>query len=606
MALFNPRILDASIRDVSACLTDRQKAAVLLCALQHLPSDSDRYRTTVENAIQSILLTPGLPLENISAAHILRAKARIAAGFRTSAQQDLLTVMAYQPENGEVQDIIDAEHMRPDMLLREPDRPPRFSVEIWLEIARFLPRRDLKTLLRVPNVLSRIASQLLFSEIDLHFALQAVTEHPDGSSTVNDVENPVEELEAWHFRRSADILARILVDCKFSNQVKSLRVYFPAEQTEPIAFQKRMLINALPKLHNLRKMHCAGGREMLQKVTNALYSYHPRLQSISLNITDRNGGIDMPPFKHLVHFSVLTENGNVHGTEDFLQQSQETLRALAFGNDTWCFPATAVSVRHLSVLDINAYFPSGSTVFSEILHEGRQLETLSLCGTMDLHCTPSAAFRKYSNALPFLRHFSFKIHGLQQGPTADRDLAPAICNFLRDRADLRTFHLKMPRSEVLQRSVGFDASAWGVLPSLTGLKSLWITYPKELAPSLAGWLVPRSVAALTLDFLRPDDEDMIPFLTQMRLGAPPKLTYIGMTNFSKRNGALDIVEHGFTTARVVRIGGSYWTVVQDSDGSFSLEEWPERRIEFRAVEWLQSLDCADAVWPSQASKGFWG
>jgi hypothetical protein len=39
MKVFNPRILDASIRDVTGCLSDTQKADVLLHALQHLPSE---------------------------------------------------------------------------------------------------------------------------------------------------------------------------------------------------------------------------------------------------------------------------------------------------------------------------------------------------------------------------------------------------------------------------------------------------------------------------------------------------------------------------------------------------------------------------------------
>lgn len=45
----------------------------------------------------------------------------------------------------------------------------RISIEIWREVALFLPRRDLKTLLFVPHILSRVASQLLFRELDLHF-----------------------------------------------------------------------------------------------------------------------------------------------------------------------------------------------------------------------------------------------------------------------------------------------------------------------------------------------------------------------------------------------------------------------------------------------------
>lgn len=36
MAVFNPKILDASIRDVALCLTDNQKADLLLYAMRSL------------------------------------------------------------------------------------------------------------------------------------------------------------------------------------------------------------------------------------------------------------------------------------------------------------------------------------------------------------------------------------------------------------------------------------------------------------------------------------------------------------------------------------------------------------------------------------------
>lgn len=36
MNVFNPKILDASIRDVSLCLSDNQKADLLLYALKNL------------------------------------------------------------------------------------------------------------------------------------------------------------------------------------------------------------------------------------------------------------------------------------------------------------------------------------------------------------------------------------------------------------------------------------------------------------------------------------------------------------------------------------------------------------------------------------------
>ena len=49
-----------------------------------------------------------------------------------------------------------------------PHTTPGFSTEIWREIAVWLAPRDLKSLLSVPHVLSRIASELLFQRIDIH------------------------------------------------------------------------------------------------------------------------------------------------------------------------------------------------------------------------------------------------------------------------------------------------------------------------------------------------------------------------------------------------------------------------------------------------------
>lgn len=43
MNVFNPKILDASIRDAALCLTDNQKADLLLHALGSLPQDGSVY-----------------------------------------------------------------------------------------------------------------------------------------------------------------------------------------------------------------------------------------------------------------------------------------------------------------------------------------------------------------------------------------------------------------------------------------------------------------------------------------------------------------------------------------------------------------------------------
>ena len=37
MNVFNPKILDASLRDVASSLPDEQKADVILYAMEHLP-----------------------------------------------------------------------------------------------------------------------------------------------------------------------------------------------------------------------------------------------------------------------------------------------------------------------------------------------------------------------------------------------------------------------------------------------------------------------------------------------------------------------------------------------------------------------------------------
>ncbi|KAG1794269.1 uncharacterized protein BJ212DRAFT_1490143 [Suillus subaureus] len=86
MNVFNPRILDASIRDVTGCLSDTQKADVLLHAFA--ASAVRRVRIVMENAIQSFLSqVSGVPPPDVARALLLRAKTRLAAGYRTSAQQ---------------------------------------------------------------------------------------------------------------------------------------------------------------------------------------------------------------------------------------------------------------------------------------------------------------------------------------------------------------------------------------------------------------------------------------------------------------------------------------------------------------------------------------
>ena len=117
-----------------------------------------------------------------------------------------------------------------------------------------------------------------------------------------------------------------------------------------------------------------------------------------------------------------------------------------------------------------------------------------------------------ANSLPFLRHFAFSVQSIGIR-TVDRDLFPAIAEFLRGRRQLKSLQL-IASEQPVQRAVGFDAAIWGVLPSLEGLKGLKISYPSDLSPGLASWLIPRSVLALslTIDYSTPTAGDSIPFL----------------------------------------------------------------------------------------------
>ncbi|KAG2143596.1 hypothetical protein DEU56DRAFT_791460 [Suillus clintonianus] len=588
MNVFNPRILDASIRDVTGCLSDTQKADVLLHALQHLPPEGSRI--VMENAVQSFLQVSGVPPADVARGLLLRAKTRLAAGYRTSAQQDLLSVLCSDPANQDVKAIIQSEHLRQEMLVREPDGPPRFSAEVWREIALCLPKRDLKSLLLVPHALSRIASQLIFREIDLHF-----TASPDLSRVENRYRgvhggHEEQELDAWHYQRSADILTRILVDPVFALQVRSLSVYaVVSDASHTLAFQTGMLINSLPKLCNLRSAHCSGNKELITRMLETMCASNHRLYCLSINPVNRSGDIDIPPFKHITHFSISAEGGSGTSTHKFISQSHDNLRSLVIKNTNWTFPTDAISVRHLTTIEFEGCFSVDSQVFSEILSTGHQLESLTLSGILE--CTPSATFRMYRSSLPFLRHFALKIVSLHRHVT-DRDLVPAISEFLRDRKHLHSFHLIMPSAD--HRRIGFDASAWGVLPSLSNLRSLCITYPRDLSPSLAGWLIPRSVRALTMEITVPPAEDLLVFMNQLRPGIPPLLTFVGMINFPIRS-VISVIEHGFSNVQIVRIDESVWSVIRLDDGSIEIEQWPYRRIKFHAAAWLESLRCEDAM-----------
>ncbi|KAJ6558077.1 hypothetical protein B0H19DRAFT_1028677 [Mycena capillaripes] len=597
MNVFNPKILDASIRDVALCLSDNQKADLLLHALGSLPQEGPS-RAVFENAIQSCLQVSTLSPHNAARARILRARRRLSAGYQRGAQEDLQAALVAEPDNPEAKALLHhrsvaVEKVHSDLRcvsmrfidhnqLLAPVLPAskgRFSDEIWREIALCLPRRDLKTLLFVPNALSRVASQLLFRRLDLHLSVP-----PDHEETFGSAGTPPSFAQ-----RSADILTRVIVDPSFGGFVRTLCIYSRAiGKDDSMAFQIGMLANALPRLVNLRNVYISALSENTIPLLRVLQVSAVRIRGLSLICPDAPVDLSLFECQTLHHLSYSTREGTSNATNAFIAQNR-SLRTVSLHNMSWIFPSDSLSLRNLTSIAFSGHFPSNSTAFSDILAHGRQLDTLSV--TCTLECLPAAQFRAHTDALPFLRHFALTICGAARRP-GSANLFPAIADFLRARGELQTLALVV-REEADQRTGGFDAAVWGVLPSLTRLRGLTISYPRDLAAGLAAWLIPRSVLALTLDY-GAAPRDPVPFLDQLRAGIPPSLRYVGLPDFPARS-ARAAVEHGFPMVRAARLAGAYWRVVHNADGGVAdVYQWPHKG-DGAAREWLEWLGCEDAV-----------
>ncbi|KAI0683290.1 hypothetical protein BC835DRAFT_1395904 [Cytidiella melzeri] len=460
---------------------------------------------------------------------------------------------------------------------RRSTRLPGFSTEIWREIALFLPRRDLKTLLSIPHVLSRIASQLLFSQIDLHFTS-----------------------DRQHSQRSADILTRIITDASFAFHVKTLRIFVPGRDIFPMTFQTGILANALPKLTNLRNIHCSMRWKDISSFLRIIESVHHRLYGLSIVPTDGTGELRFPKFKHISQFTYSADGGSPDRVYALLHQNKASLRSIHLHNQTWSYPSEHIAVRNLTHLDFFGAFGQESQGISEILRSGIQLESLRLW--CSLECQASTQFRENLKGLPFLRHFAFILHNQC---TNDPDLFPAISEFLRDRTHLHCLQLTVPSAEWAQRRLGYDATVWGVLPSLSGLKSLHATLPKDVAAAVATWLIPRSVKTLSLHSLAAGDP--VNFVTQLRAGLPPGLRFIGLSSFRVEDVA-SVIRNGFPMVCLARVDDRYYSVRRNNNHPSSktnnnnnnsgveIEEWPQDRIRYHSTDWLEWYGCEHAEW----------
>ncbi|KAI0298287.1 hypothetical protein BC826DRAFT_1174199 [Russula brevipes] len=177
MALPIQDTLDSSIRDVMGLLQKGDKADVLLCAVERLPTND---KTAIEIGIESFFRVTSMVQNSDKSirAHLLRAKSRITAGLSHAALQDLKAILQLDPDHCEARDLLS-----------------HFDGEAQIEAGNFL-FRDL--------------------------TLQLGTGKWDATRG-KDVFNP-KELDKWHAQRSAEILCRLNSDATYARQVRSLMI----------------------------------------------------------------------------------------------------------------------------------------------------------------------------------------------------------------------------------------------------------------------------------------------------------------------------------------------------------------------------------------------
>ncbi|KAI0341137.1 hypothetical protein BDW22DRAFT_1359361 [Trametopsis cervina] len=551
MSVFN---LDVSIHDVMAELADFQKVDVLISAMQHL--HLERSSALIENFTESCLQLPNLPPELSNKTLLLRAKARLATNLHASAHEDLEAILEVDPDHSEARALINS------AVQHQSNHSPELSTEIWHEIALLLPRRDLKTLLSVPHVLSRVASQLLFCQVDLHFTL-----------------------DTKESERSADILTRIITDPSFALNIRTLRLFAPGtNQSSTVAEQISVLVNALPKLTNLCNMYCNTRWFDIKSFVHALESTHPRLCGLSF-VSANTGGWLTPRFRHITQLTYSAYGASPQYVNIFLRRNKESLRALCLKNAKWTLPSEYLALHKLTYLNFTGKLDRGSTALSDILRLGVKLESLRL--HVNVLCRASEQLREHIlpgvQALPSLRHFAFALLGQCE---VDPDLFPALTDFLRGRTNLYSLQLT-PQGLGAHERFGYDERVWSVLPGLTGLKALDVMLTGSIPLMIVMWLIPRGVTTLSLHLLAA--QSSITRISQLRDGLPPNLRFIGLSFLV--GSVVEVITHVFPMVRVARVRDKFYTVHSTVAHGVEVEEWPQSRAVHHAGEWLERFGC---------------
>ena len=462
----------------------------------------------------------------------------------------------------------------------------RLSPELWRQVALFLPRRDLKTLMQIPHVLSRIAFELVFQRVDLHIGIcklageERIYSSPASSSPASSAgggggasgsagsggsgwhfqhdhpDRPGYKLEMQLAQRTADIMSRIVLDPQFAKLIRTVRISAERhDRSQHMAFRSNMLATAIPKLTSLKEVIFTGSNDVWAKLADVISQTHPRLESLIIE-PEHDSEPVLPHLTHLTSFKCVRDH-STHSLARFLQQNRSTLRKLCLCAYYAAFPPPpAVAFANLTHLEFVGTVPPaapGADVLQHIFTAAHQLESLRL--SLVLLAPVSEAFERNLDALPRLRNFGFRAleggGGFSYGPgasgagagggqAADPGLFPAIAEFLRAHPDLVRLELEACGGEAAQKAYGYDASVLGVLPTLTKLRQLAVTVTKDVSPGLFSWILPRGLMALLLSGIPPrrsgsgmgsmsgGGSGVENFLGMMKSGMPPGLRYLAI------------------------------------------------------------------------------
>jgi hypothetical protein len=190
-------------------------------------------------------------------------------------------------------------------------------------------------------------------------------------------------------------------------------------------------------------------------------------------------------------------DGALLAVDSFLSTQTVALHTLVI-HHTQIYPAPFLPTSSLRNLFLTLSF-SNAEFLSQLFAHGQELECLRLEVHLKLGCMLSTVFRAHANSNSFsgLRKLSFVLNDVTGSGFSDEDLFPAVADFVRGHPMLDSLCM----SNVLRLQLpgfGFDAAIWGMLPSLSNLRTLSIDVPKDLHFALSAWLIPRGVTALEL------------------------------------------------------------------------------------------------------------